>query len=101
MARVKFQDVVYVYGKPYIFSDDKKILISLPRGRIFGSGRYGEICLPMRVPISLIGTVRQLMDEQAAAVALSRPSADDPFFTSPGIKELIDSGKVSLGAYND
>lgn len=96
-AVVKFQDVVYFYGKPFIFSEDKKFLISLPRGRFFGSGRYGEVCLPMRVPVSLVAKVRQLMEEQAAAVAEIRPSAEDPFFTSPGIKELIESGKVSLG----
>lgn len=76
-------EVVYYLGQAYRRMPDGTYK-RVKRGRYLGSGRYGEQCLTMQVPMSLVPAVTAMLKERMAVVAQTRPSVMDPFFTTPG-----------------
>lgn len=54
------------------------------RGRVPGSGRYGEACLSMEIPFSLVNDVAELLRVKMEEASKHRPTALNPFFTTPG-----------------
>lgn len=76
--------IVYLLGTPMELVSEN-VVRPLRRGRPVSSGVFGEPTKNVRVPVSLLPELLAKMDALKAHVASQRPSADNPFFTTPGI----------------
>lgn len=76
--------IVYVFGMAMELVSENVVRL-LRRGRPVSSGVYGEPTKTVRVPVSLLPDLLLKMEALKAQVASQRPSADNPFFTTPGI----------------
>ena len=76
--------IVYLFGTPMELVSEN-VVRPLRRGRPVSSGVYGEPVKIVRVPVSLLPDLLAKMELLKAQVASQRPTADNPFFTTPGL----------------
>lgn len=75
---------VYWLGMCYELQEDG-FYDRVKRGRPKCSGPYGEKTIPMQIPVSMIPKITELLKARMQEVSKTRPTALDPFFTTPDL----------------
>ena len=81
---MKHSDIIYIMGVRCIYHNGRLVVFN-QRGKPAYGVLYGEPCVSMRVPVSLVPELKSKMAELAAKESeLKRVLAENPLFTSPG-----------------
>ena len=85
--------IYYLFGRP-VYIDAEGNINYFPRGRILGSGRFLEPCKMMRVPLSFIPIIKDMMSKRLDEIRQQDAARRaDPLYTSPEILQILKERK--------